>query len=130
MVNRVRRLGIVIAVVAVLVPVAIPAFAQPDHATGLERAREVAAEGIEVARGLAQGPNADRATGLERAAQAIAAAMERGNGRGHAWGRGNSAAVHDIKANGGSPAAAGNHGQAVREMVQAYNALRKEAAGS
>ena len=120
-----RRLGVVFAVAAVAVSSALPALAQPDHATGLERAREVAANGVEAARGLAQGPNADKATGLERAGQAIAAALERGNGQGHAWGRGNSAAVHEMKANG-SPSELASHGQAVREMVQAYNALRKQ----
>jgi hypothetical protein len=98
----------------------------PDHATGLERAREVAAEGIETARGLMNAHNVDKATGLERAREAIAAAMERGNGNGHAWGRGHSAAVHEIKANGGSPSDLPSHGQAVREMVRAYNELRRQ----
>jgi len=121
-----KRLGVVFAVAAVAIGSALPALARPDHATGIERAREVAAEGVENARGLARGPNADKATGLERAGEAIAAALERGNGQGHAWGRGNSAAVHEMKANGGSPSELAGHGQAVREMVQAYNALRKQ----
>ena len=126
MISVMRRFGVVFAVAAVAVSSALPALAQPDHATGLDRAREVAAKGVETANGLTQGPNADKATGLERAAQAIAAALERGNGQGHAWGRGNSAAVHEMKANGGSPSDLGSHGQAVREMVQTYNALRKQ----
>jgi hypothetical protein len=121
-----RRIGVVFAVAAVAISSALPALAQPAHATGLERARELAARGVETAQGLTQGPNAERATGLARAAEAIAAALERGNGQGHAWGRGNSAAVHEIKANGGSPSDLASHGQAVREMVQAYNALRKQ----
>lgn len=120
-----RRIGIVLAVAAVAISAALPALAQPSHATGLERAREVAAKGVETAQGLIQGPNAEKASGLERASEAIAAALERGNGQGHAWGRGHSAAVHEIKANG-SPSELAPHGQAVREMVRAYNTLRKQ----
>ena len=125
MINAMRRFGVVLTVAAVAVSSALPALAQPDHATGLDRAREVAAQGVETANGLTQGPNADKATGLDRAAEAIAAALERGNGQGHAWGRGNSAAVHEMKANGSHPEP-GSHGQAVRDMVQTYNALRKQ----
>jgi len=121
-----RRFGVVLAVATVAVGSALPALAKPDHATGLERAREVAASGVDAAQGLAQGHNADKATGLERAGQAIAAALERGNGQGHAWGRGNSAAVQAMKANDGSPSELAGHGQAVSEMVRAYNALRKQ----
>ena len=126
MVYGMRRLGVMLAVVTVALVSALPALGQPAHATGLDRAREVAAKGVETAKGLTQGANAEKATGLERAAEAIAAALERGNGRGHAWGRGHSAAVHEIKANGGSPSELAGHGQAVREMVHAYNALRKQ----
>jgi len=114
-----------VVVAVTLIVTALPALAQTDQATGLERAREVAAQGVDTAHGLANGPTAEKATGLERAAEAIAAARDRGNGNGHAWGRGNAQAVHDIKANGGSPSDRPNHGQAVSEMVQAYNALRK-----
>ena len=50
-------------------------------------------------------------TGLERAA--------RGNGKGNAWGRGHALdALSDIKAE--------NHGQKVRELVHAYNGLRRD----
>jgi hypothetical protein len=124
--RRVTRFGVVVAVAAVALGASLPASAQPDHATGLERAREVAARGVEIAKGLSEGPNAERATGLERAAEAIDAALERGNGRGHAWGREHSAAVHEIRANGGSPAELAGHGQVVRDMVRAYNELRKQ----
>ena len=120
-----RRFGVVLAVAAVAVSSALPALAQPAHATGLDRALEVAAKGIETAKGLAEGANAGKATGLARASEAIAAALERSNGQGHAWGRGNSAAVHEFKANG-SPSELAGHGQGIREMVQAYNALRKQ----
>jgi hypothetical protein len=122
----VKRFAVVVAAVAVALTSALPALGQPTHATGLERAREVAARGVETAQGLTQGANAERATGLERAAEAIAAALERGNGEGYAWGRGHSAAVHDLMANGGSPSELAGHGQAVSEMVHAYNTLRKE----
>lgn len=127
MLRIMRRITVALALAALMVVTALPAMAQPDHATGLERAREVAAQGVETAAGLTNPQNADRATGLERAAEAIAAARDRGNGNGHAWGRGNAQAVQDIKANGGSPSDRPNHGQAVREMVQTYNALRKGA---
>jgi len=127
MMRVMKRLAVVFTVVALIVAFALPAFGAPGHATGLERAREVAARGVETAKGLTNGPNADRATGLERAAEAIAAALERGNGNGNAYGRDNSAAVHQILANGGSPSEiAGEHGQAVRDMVHAYNELRKQ----
>jgi hypothetical protein len=117
-------IGVMLIAVAVLT--AVPALGQPTHETGLERAREVAARGVETARGLLNGPAADHATGLERAAEAIAAALERGNGEGHGWGRGQSAVVHELIANGVSPSDA-SHGQAVRAMVHAYNALRRQA---
>ena len=121
-----KRIGAVLAVAAVVVVASRPVLAQPDHATGLERAREVGAKGVETARGLMEGPQAGEATGLERAAQAIAAALARGNGNGHAWGRGHAEAVHEIKANGGSPSDLASHGEAVRGMVRAYNELRKQ----
>lgn len=127
MVDPVKRLGVLIAVVTLIAVLAAPAFGAPDHATGLERAREVAARGVETAQGLKNDHDPDRATGLERAAEAIAAALERDNGNGNAFGRGHSAAVHEILAEGGSPSEiAGEHGQAVREMVRTYNALRKQ----
>ncbi|MFH1331077.1 MAG: hypothetical protein ABIJ48_10560 [Actinomycetota bacterium] len=112
---------------ALAVASALPAFADESHATGLERAREVAAKGVLTAKGLADHPDAERVTGRERAAEAIAAGLERGNGNGNGFGRGNSAAVLEILANGGSPSEiAGEHGRAVREMVHAYNELRKQ----
>ena len=56
-----------------------------------------------------------------------AAGCSNGNGNGNAYGRGHGAAVAEILANGGSPSEiAGEHGQAVSEMVHAYNELRKQ----
>ena len=120
-----KQLGVLLAVVALFVASALPAFGQEAHATGLDRAREVAAQGVGTANGLAN--NADRTTGRARAAEAIAAALGRGNANANANGRGRGAAIHNILANGGSPSEiAGEHGQAVSEMVHAYNELRKQ----
>ena len=120
-----KRLIVLFAALALMVAAALPAFGDEGHATGLDRAREVAAQGVQTARGLTNSQNVDRVTGRERAAAAIAAALERGNGNG--YGRGHSAAVHAILAGGGSPSSiAGQHGQAVSEMVHAYNELRKQ----
>ncbi len=101
-----------------------------EKLTGLERAAQATMQGLEKSQGkAADAPGqANRANGLdkqgnkltgrERAAAAITAAMERGNGNGHAFGRGHAAEVL-------AGIAADNHGQMVRDMVHAYNALRK-----
>lgn len=126
MVDSMKRFAVVAAAVGVLLASALPAAGAPDHATGLERAREVAARGVETAEGLTNGPGSEAAAGLERAAEAIAAALARGNGNGNAFGRGHAAAVIEILSGGGSPSElAGEHGAAVREMVRAYNELRR-----
>ncbi len=126
MIRAMKQLGVLLSAVVLIVAAAVPAFAGEGRATGLDRAREVAAEGFHAAKGLANNPNAD-ATGRQRAAEAIAAALGRGNGNGNAFGRGHSGAVHAILAEGGSPAQiAGDHGQAVLGMVRAFNELRKQ----
>ena len=127
MLDAMKQMGVLFAVVALMVASALPALGQEAHATGLDRARQVAAQGLGTANGLANNPNADRTTGRARAAEAIAAALARGNGNGNAFGRGRSVTVHDILALGGSPSEiAGEHGQAVSAMVHAYNELRKQ----
>ncbi len=117
-----KQLGVLLSVVVLIVAAAVPAFGGESQATGLDRAREVAAEGFHAAKGLTNNPNAD-ATGRQRAAEAIAAAL----GRGNAYGRGHGAAVHAILAEGDSPAEiAGDHGEAVSGMASAFNALRRQ----
>jgi hypothetical protein len=124
MLNAMKQLGVLFFVVALMVASALPAFGQEAHATGLDRAREVAAQGVGTANGLANNQNA---TGRARAAEAIAAALGRGSGNGNAYGRGRGAAIHDILAGGDSPSEiAGEHGQTVSGMVHAYNELRKQ----
>lgn len=123
----VRRVVTLVAAVALLVASAVPALAGDALSTGLERAREVAAEGLEKAQQLSHGPDGDEATGLQRAAEAITAALARGNGTGHGYGRGHAATVLEILAAGGTPSEiAGEHGAAVRQLVHAYNELRKQ----
>ena len=105
--------------------------AADEKATGLERAAQATMQGLEKSQGKAgEAPGqANRAkghdkqnektTGRDRAAQAIDAAIARGNGEGKAWGRGHAPAVlADLEIE--------NHGEKAREMVHAYNALRKE----
>lgn len=133
------RTLITAVLVALLGTATVPALAEEDKATGLERARQASTKAIEhanarmvEARGgeLPRGLREDRVTGRARAAQAIAAAMERGNGNGNAFGRGRSAQVLDILLEGGSPRVLesdASHGAAVRDMVKAHNELRKQA---
>ena len=136
---------VVIAAVASLLVAALAAVAVADkHATGIERAKEATLQGLEKSQGkAAEAPGQvnrakglenkeDKLTGRERAAAAIAAAMERGNGQGNAYGRGNAAYVHEILASGEIPGQIErlNHGQQVKEMVHAYNELRKAAKDS
>ncbi len=124
MLNAMKQMGVLFAVVALMVASALPALGQEAHATGLDRARQVAAQGLGTANGLANNQNT---TGRARAAEAIAAALARGNGNGNAFGRGRSVTIHDILALGGSPSEiAGEHGQAVSAMVHTYNELRKQ----
>lgn len=105
--------------------------AAQEKLTGLERAAQATMQGLEKSQGKAtEAPGqANRAkghdkqrnktTGRARAAQAIEAAIARGNGNGHAWGRGHALDVlADMNVE--------NHGQRVRAMVHAYNTLRKE----
>ena len=123
MIRAMKQLGVLFAAVALMVASALPAFGQEARATGLDRARQVASQAEGTANGLANNQNTVRTTGRARAAEAIAAALGRGNGNGN----GNGAAVHGILANGGSPSEiAGEHGQAVSQMVHAYNELRKQ----
>ncbi len=110
--------GFLAAVLAV--SVAAPVAAAPDHATGLERAREMSMKALDHVRGKsadAPGQNkADKVTGRQRALQAIAQGLARGN----------SATVLQMVIDGPSPSAiAGDHGAAVRKMVEAFNALKK-----
>lgn len=107
-----------------------------DELTGLERAAQATLQGLEESQGRAaeapgqenraRGLDKDKVTGRERAAAAIAAALARGNGNGNAFGRGHAADILGIL-RGELPSELNetNHGQSVREMVHAYNALRK-----
>lgn len=74
-----------------------------------------------------QGLDPDKLTGRERAAEVIAAAIARGNGNGNAFGRGHALWVHEMLAAGDIPGQIKEegHGHAVREMVHAFNELRK-----
>ncbi len=125
----------------------MPAALASDHPTGLERASQATQQGLEKAQGHASaapgqanraqgldkagkgssnGNKKDKLRGLERAAAAINTALERGNGRGNAFGRGHAADVHAILLAGGSPSEiAGEHGAAVSAMVRAYNQLKR-----
>jgi len=118
-------------VLSVALALTAPPALAAENATGLDRAMEVASSTLENALANAGAGDAaaqeSRVKGLERAQAAIDAALARGNGNGNGFGRGHSAEVHAILLAGGSPSElAGSHGQAVREMVHAYNALRKE----
>ncbi len=135
-VRKTLVVGVVAALFAALF--AIAAVAQ-EKATGLERAAEATMQGLEKSQGKsADAPGqANRASGLdnqgekltgrERAAAAIAAAIARGNGNGNAYGRGNSTWVHEMLAACEIPGEIKeqNHGHAVRDMVHAFNELRK-----
>jgi hypothetical protein len=106
--------------------------------TGLERAAQATMHGLEKSQGkAAEAPgqvnrakgldkDGEKLTGHERAAAAIAAALAPGNGNGNAFGRGHAAEVLGILL-GEIPGELNelNHGQTVREMVHAYNELRK-----
>lgn len=113
-----------------------------EKLTGLDRAARATMQGLEKSQGRAteapgqenraQGldKQRDKVTGRERAAAAIAAALARGNGNGNAFGRGHAAEVLGILT-GELPDELNetNHGQAVRGMVHAYNALRRADGG-
>ena len=126
------------AAVATLMTTSASGAAAEERATGLERAAQATMHGLENARGKSseapgqanrakgranQGnkqndKHGDKVTGRDRARQAIETAMARGNGKGHAWGRGHALDVlSDLNVD--------NHGQKVRDLVHAYNALRK-----
>lgn len=138
--SQLRRLFSLSVVAAVFVALFAVAAMADEHEklTGLERAMEATMQGLEKSQGKAadapgqanraKGLNkdGDKLTGRERAAAAIAIALARGNGNGNAFGRGHAADVLGIL-QGELPAELGesNHGQTVREMVHAYNELRK-----
>ena len=136
--RRRRALGLVLAVLLTSTA-ATPALAQEEKPTGLERARQAAAQAMDHAHGRAAEArggglpaglaNTDRVTGRERAAQAVAAALERGNGNGNAYGRGRSQQVLTLLLAGETPSvleADSTHGSSVSAMVGAYNELRKQ----
>lgn len=138
--STMRRLLILTLGAALFVAIFAGAAVADEHAklTGLERAAQATMQGLEKSQGkAAEAPGqvnrakglekqGDKLTGRERAAAAIAAAIERGNGRGNAFGRGHAAQVLRILL-GELPGElnTSNHGQTVREMVHAFNALRK-----
>ncbi len=132
---------LVVAVFVTSFPAAATAE-EHEKLTGLERAAQATLQGLEKSQGrAAEAPGRenrargldeqkDKVTGRERAAAAIAAALARGNGAGNAFGRGHAADVLGILL-GELPGELNeaNHGQAVREMVHAYNAIRKATTG-
>jgi hypothetical protein len=128
-----KQLSVVAMTALVLAASATPVLAAPDHATGLERAREMSMKALDQVKGKsadAPGHNAEaKVTGRERALQAILKGLAKGNGNGNGNGRGHSAEVLQILIDGGSTPAelAGEHGEAVSKMVKAFNALRKAA---
>jgi hypothetical protein len=73
----------------------------------------------------AQG-NPDHATGLARAREAIGLAAGQSNGNGHAFGRGHAAEVHAQLLAGGSPSDLPSHGEKVRALVAAFNSLKAD----
>ena len=130
-----------VAVFVTLFPAAAVAD-EHEKLTGLERAAEATVQGLAKSQGrAAEAPGqenraqglekqGDKLTGRERAAAAITAALARGNGNGNAFGRGHAADVLGIL-QGELPGELNerNHGQAVREMVHAYNELRRAGNG-
>lgn len=134
--GRMRNIIIMSAVTALLVGLLAVAAAAEERTTGLERAELATMQGLEKSQrnavdasgqvNRAKGLNNQngRLTGRARAAAAITAALERGNGNGNAFGRGNASAV---LAGGAIPDEIDgqNHSQAVRDMVHAYNELRR-----
>lgn len=135
-----KRAAALVTLVGLLVgTLTTAAVADDEKPTGLDRAAQATLQGLEKSQGkAAEAPGqvnranglrdkGDKLTGRERAAAAIGAAIERGNGNGNAYGRGNAAYVHEILAAGGIPGQMkeANHGQMVKELVHAYNELRK-----
>lgn len=139
--SRIAALGMTAALV--LAPVVI-ARASDDQ--GLpDRVLQAAHEAVAVSRGLAVelavvaagGPGETgvpahaqgkpgHATGLARAREAIGLAAGRGNGNGHAFGRGHAAEVHAQLLAGGSPSDLPSHGEKVRRLVAAFNSLKAD----
>ncbi len=130
-----------VVVILLTIGMAAPASAQPGHPTGLDRARQATQQGLENAkgkdtaapgqdnraRGLDEARNENRLRGRERAAAVINRNLQRGNGKGNAFGRGHAADVLATLLAGGSPSElAGEHGAAVRAMVHAYNELKRQ----
>lgn len=134
-----RKLLATSTVTAMFIALFATAAMAEVHSTGLERAAEATLQGLEMSQGKsadapgqvnrAKGLNnqGDKLTGRARAFAAITAALERGNGNGNAYGRGHAIYVLQILIDGGIPGElkTENHGQAVRDMVHAFNELRK-----
>lgn len=131
-----RHLALTVAV-ALFVALFATAASAEEKLTGLDRAKQATLQGLEKAQGKAdeapgqanraRGLDPDKLTGRERAAEVIAAAIGRGNGNGNAFGRGHSLWVYEMLAAREIPGQIQeeNHGHAVREMVHAFNELRK-----
>ena len=133
-----KRMFAVAVAAAVFTALFAPAAVadEDEKLTGLERAAQATLQGLEKSQGkAADAPGqanrakgldkqGDKLTGRERAAASIAAAIA---GNGNAYGRGNSAWVHKMLAAGEIPGQIKeqNHGHAVRDMVHAFNELRK-----
>ncbi|MDH3426062.1 MAG: hypothetical protein OEM22_05245 [Acidimicrobiia bacterium] len=127
-----KSLAITALVIVLAVAMTVPAAAIPDHATGLDRAREMSQKSFDKVRGKsadAPGQNkadqADKLTGRDRALASILKGLEKGNGNGNAFGRGHSADVLGALLAGDSPSELASHGEKVSAMVKAFNALKK-----
>jgi hypothetical protein len=141
-----RISALAMAVGLVLAPVAIARASDrqgpPEHLlqaahAAIAKSRGLAVELAALAAGRpgetgvpdhAQG-KPEHATGLARAQEAIEAAAGRGNGNGHAFGRGHAAEVHAQLLAGGSPSDLPSHGARVRAMVAAFNSLKADQFG-
>ncbi|MEX2624066.1 MAG: hypothetical protein WD651_10085 [Acidimicrobiia bacterium] len=139
--SRIATLGL--TAVLVLAPVVI--VQASDHGGAPDHVLQAAREAVNISRGLAlefaalaasgsggtgvsehaQG-KPGHATGLARAREAIWLADGRGNGNGHAFGRGHATEVHAQLLAGGSPSALPNHGAKVRALVAAFNSLKAD----
>ena len=130
--QKIKPLAIAVLAAAITMAMTVPAAAMPDHATGLDRAREMSQKSFDRMRGKsadAPGQNKankdDKLTGRERALASINQGLARGNGNGNAFGRGHSAEVLQALIDGRSPSELADHGARVSAMVKAFNALKK-----
>lgn len=118
-----QKLRVVASVAALFIAFAAPAFASPFEVVAEQ---ETEASDDHSSDSVDLDADEDDTDSKDKSNRGRSKDKADDRGKGHAFGRGHSDAVHVIISEGGSPSdIAGEHGKTISEAVHVYNELRK-----